>query len=344
LTPYLPVLGAFALASIGGTIAWLVGIPAPFLTGPALAVTLGALGGIRVAVPDPFKTLCFLGIGVTMGTGVTPETVATALEWPISIILLALCVVFIFATCAILLQWLHGQDRSTSILSASPGHLSYILGLSLHTKADITSLSLVQSFRVLVLTLIVPFALPLIGGPESAPSVNTVANMAIASVGLLMVAGFVLGKVFTRLNIPAAYLLAGLAVSSVGHLTELTVGAAPAWLALPAFAIMGTIIGTRFDNISMKVLKAALAASCTVTLVATLGAGAFGAVTALLLGLPLSHVLVAFAPGGLEAMAAVAVTLQANPAYVAAHHVFRILFLTALIPLVLRRYGGQKDS
>jgi uncharacterized membrane protein AbrB (regulator of aidB expression) len=46
---------------------------------------------------------------------------------------------------------------------------------------------------------------------------------------------------------------------------------------------------------------------------------------------------VAFAPGGVEAMAAMALSMDYDPAFVATHHVFRLLFLMALLPLLLGR-------
>jgi len=52
--------------------------------------------------------------------------------------------------------------------------------------------------------------------------------------------------------------------------------------------------------------------------------------------LPLMQLLIAFAPGGVETMAAMSVLLDADPAFVAAHHVLRLFVLTALVPIVLR--------
>jgi uncharacterized membrane protein AbrB (regulator of aidB expression) len=50
----------------------------------------------------------------------------------------------------------------------------------------------------------------------------------------------------------------------------------------------------------------------------------------------------AFVPGGVEAMAAMAVLLGADPAFVAAHHVMRLFMLTALVPLLIGRKKAKK--
>ena len=48
-------------------------------------------------------------------------------------------------------------------------------------------------------------------------------------------------------------------------------------------------------------------------------------------------VLIAFAPGGLETMAAMAVMMHVDATYVGAHHVIRLLFLSVFMPLLMRR-------
>ncbi len=65
-----------------------------------------------------------------------------------------------------------------------------------------------------------------------------------------------------------------------------------------------------------------------------LAAALVGAIpVAQILGIPFGQVFVAFAPGGVEAMAAMALALGYDPAYVATHHLFRIILLFFLLPV-----------
>jgi uncharacterized membrane protein AbrB (regulator of aidB expression) len=50
-------------------------------------------------------------------------------------------------------------------------------------------------------------------------------------------------------------------------------------------------------------------------------------------------VFVAFAPGGVEAMAAMALALNYDPAFVAVHHIYRIILLILSLPLFLKIMG-----
>ena len=63
-----------------------------------------------------------------------------------------------------------------------------------------------------------------------------------------------------------------------------------------------------------------------------------------LLGLPFGQLWLAYAPGGVEAMAAMALALSLDPAFVGAHHVLRILGLNAVSASWLRRQPRRPTS
>ncbi|KZL17908.1 putative ammonia monooxygenase [Pseudovibrio axinellae] len=145
-----------------------------------------------------------------------------------------------------------------------------------------------------------------------------------------------IGFVFLKAKLPAAYLLGGMLVSSLGHLSELTPGKMPEWATISAFLVMGALIGTRFKGISAELFLKSIGAGLLVTLI-TVGMAILGVVLVMpIVGLDPSLLFVAFAPGGVEAMAAIAVQSGLDPTFVAAHHVFRLLLLTILVPMLLR--------
>ncbi|WP_165899314.1 AbrB family transcriptional regulator [Rhodovulum steppense] len=338
--PMLPAFLTLATGAAGAALAALLGVPAPFLTGPALCVTLLALAGAPVALPVWLRDGCFLLIGLNIGAGVTPEAVATAARWPLSLALLALTVLAIMALGARLLVWRFGFDRMSALLAATPGHLSFVLSLSSDVRADLPRVTLIQTIRVLALTLIVPFAAPLIGGgalPVLPPGPEA---MPLPVLGLVVGLAVLAGLLFRRLRVPAALLFGGMAVSALGHASGVVSGAVPAWLAIPAFTVMGTLIGTRFAGVTPRMVWQALGASGLLTLFAALLSLAAAALVAVLLDLPMLTALIAFAPGGLETMMAMSLLLGADPAFVAAHHVFRLLVLTVALPLAVARIGA----
>jgi len=332
-----PALLTLAAGAAGAALATLLGVPAPFLTGPALTVTLLALAGAPVTMPAQLRDACFLLIGVNMGAGVTPEAVATAARWPLSLALLAVAVLAILWFGARLLERIFGFDRMSALLTATPGHLSYVLSLSTDVKADLPRVTMIQTLRVLSLTLIVPFVAPLLGEGDLPALPDLPPAMPLVVLGPLILLSVLTGLVFQRLRVPAALLLGGMALSGLGHATGTISGAVPTWLSVPAFTVMGTLIGTRFAGVTPRMVLQSLGASSLLTAFAAAVSLAAAALVSVTLGLPMLTALIAFAPGGLETMMAMSLLLDADPAYVAAHHVFRLLVLTVALPVIVAR-------
>lgn len=329
------ILSTLLLGGASAALAYLLGVPAPWLTGPAFFVSLAGIWGMKLHMPDFIRNGVFVIIGMTMGAGVTPETVATAAQWPLSILILFISLTIILLVCNNLLRDHFGYDRETAFLSSAPGHLSYVLSLSTDTHANIPIISIIQTMRVLTLTLAVPI---LVGFyyPEHISNMSFPGEP-MSLIGLMIIALFsiIVGYGFQKLRVPAALLMGGLCVSSFFHLSEWVTGIVPSWLTIPAFIFMGTLIGTRFNGVSLALIKSALKASIASTTITLILAAFAATLVSLFIDVPYTHLLIAFAPGGLETMAAMGIMLGANPAFIAAHHVLRILFLTAIIPLLL---------
>ncbi len=325
-----------AIGGLGAALFWLIGFPMPFLTGPAALVTLAALRGVPMAVPTPARNLCFLVLGLNIGASVTPEVLETAAQWPASLALLTGLLVVSMVSGTKLLERGFGFDRTSALLGATPGHLSFVLGLTVDRQLDLDRIAVVQSVRVLVLTLLLPIPLVLMGGTE-ALFPGGARPMTPASVLILLAASVAVGLIFKRLRVPAPYLLAAMAVSGLGHATALTPGAPPPGLAEIAFVAMGCIIGTRFNGIALDDLRRSALAGLAVTGLFTALALAGAVMLGVSLGIDPRLLFIAYAPGGLEAMAAMSVQLGLAPAVVAAHHVLRLVILSVLIPVFLAR-------
>jgi len=326
-----------ATGAAGAALATALHMPAPFLTGPALAVTVLALAGRRVEVPAWLRDTCFVLIGVNMGGGVTPEAVQSAIRWPLSLAVLTICILAIIVLGARLLRRVFGFDPMSALLTATPGHLSFVLSLSTDVKADLPRVTMIQTLRVLSLTLIVPFVAPLLGHGDLPALPPRGPDMVLFVLVPLIALSTLAGLALARLRVPAGLLLGGMCLSALAHGTGTVSGAVPAWLAVPAFVLMGTLIGTRFSGATPRLVLESLGAASLLTGFAALVSLAGAALVSAMLGIPMLSALIAFAPGGLETMMAMSLLLNADPAYVASHHVFRLLLLTAILPVAVAR-------
>jgi hypothetical protein len=91
-------------------------------------------------------------------------------------------------------------------------------------------------------------------------------------------------------------------------------------------------------------MRRLLLAGLVSTAIAVGVSGAASAAVAAVLDLPLGQVWVAFAPGGVESMGAMAIALEVDPVYVATHHIFRILLLFAVLPVLLARLSARRGG
>ena len=96
------------------------------------------------------------------------------------------------------------------------------------------------------------------------------------------------------------------------------------------------MVGSRFSGIGFGAILQLIWATLATVGAAAAVAGCFALLVARLTGLPPAEVWVAFAPGGVEGMAAIGFALGFDPAYVALHHLARIGLLMLLLPLLTR--------
>ncbi|KQQ56516.1 ammonia monooxygenase [Rhizobium sp. Leaf311] len=341
-----PDLLSYALTAliggIGATVAFALAVPAPFLCGPALAVTFAGLLGLRLSIPTLLRNAAFVIVGISMGTSVTPDVIAAAQTWPLSFLaVLATVVVLLYAAYWILRGF--GYDRTTAMLGASPGHLSYIISLTAETRSDLATVSVIQSVRVLALTLAVPLIVEYLDLIGLEPAILP-APMHPAILAATVAASLAVGWIFLRWRFPAALLLGGVAVSITTHITGMTSGGVPSWLSQPTYIVLGSLIGTRFSRASLRDMRKAFVAGGVVTIAVMLLASIIAVLVSKLTGVPMNAVMIAFSPGGLETMAAMAVMMHADTAYVGSHHVLRLLFLSVLMPLVMGRDARRKQD
>src|SRR5947209_12191251 len=82
-----------AIASVGATALGLAGLPAGWLSGAIVGVSAAALAGRPVFVPTQVTQAVYVILGISLGSSVTPNTVATMVTWPLSMLAVAMVAV-----------------------------------------------------------------------------------------------------------------------------------------------------------------------------------------------------------------------------------------------------------
>ncbi|GAB4353692.1 MAG: AbrB family transcriptional regulator [Oricola sp.] len=322
------------VAGFGGALAALfLGLPAAALLGSTFAVTAAALLRMAPALPNLLRDIGFCIIGVSLGSGVTPDIWSDIARWPLSIAMLAVTVLAVLLACGIVLKAMFARDTPSALLATAPGAMSYTLALATDRGADVRFVMVMQSLRLLLITMLLPPMIGFAGGIGNAPHVN-LPHLDYGDGAVLLLATFALGTAMARLRAPAPFILAGLAVSGFAHGTGYVSGRLADPVTFFGFSVTGAVIGARFAGITPAELKRLSLAGIVSTAVAVSISMVGAWSVSRLLDLPFGQTWVSFAPGGVEGMSSMALALGYDPVYVATHHVFRILMLIAILPLL----------
>ena len=323
-------------AAGGGLFAWL-GLPAPWLVGSMVAVTAAAFAGVPIAMPVPWRNTGFILLGISMGSSVTPESLAQMRAWPLSLFLLAASVAATMLAGTRYLERVHRWDPVTARFASIPGALSSVLVLAAASAADLPRVVLAQSIRIFVLVGLMPLILSISDVSSSAGVAASATNTWLEVLITLAVSGAI-AAILAHLRVPAGMLLGAMLASAFLHGAGLVHGRFPSPLVIFGLVIMGAVIGARFQGTSLAVLRGTLPGAVGSVMLALVISAGFTAFGTFFLGLPFGQLWLAYAPGGVEAMAAMALTLQLDPAFVGAHHVLRIIGLNLAIAVWL---GGR---
>jgi len=325
------------IAGLGGLVFYRLGVPAAWLSGAAIAATLWGLSGYSVPMPRALADAAMLISGAAMGAGVTPAALAAMAHYPGSLVLLVAGIVAISFTSTLWLTRISGWRTTDAVLASVPGALSTVLAVAADRKADVPSVAIVQNVRLFVLIALLPSVVVAMGGGNSTNALIG-QGMPVESPGDLAITlfgGLALGLLFQKLKVAAPILLGSMIVSSVCHGTELVTDVIPPVIATGGLVLIGLFIAERFRNIQRSTLRRAVVAALGSFSIGMGVAVVFSALAAWVAGVSFADSLVAFAPGGLEAMTVLALILGLDPLYVGIHHLVRFLSIGLVLPFLI---------
>ncbi len=108
----------------------------------------------------------------------------------------------------------------------------------------------------------------------------------------------------------------------------------PWWVAYSVMIAFGAVTGSRFAGTPLRMLLNFVGAALGSFAAAIIIVAMFAVVLVEFLSLPLAEVMIAYAPGSVDAMMLLALALNLDPVYVGAHHLTRIFFVSLTMPLV----------
>jgi uncharacterized protein len=340
----LNAIETLVVGAAGGLLFLWANLPGGLISGAMVAVGIAALAGRPLAVPPILTQTVLLLLGISLGSLVSRQLIQHMSSYPLTIGLLALATFCSTFGSSFYLQRVHGWDQTSAFLAGSPGALSQIIILAAEKGADVAAIAVVQTMRVIILTAALPLVLALTGIAASAPP--TVASVSASPLELatLIAASVAVALLLRWIKFPASWMFGAMIGSSVLHGIGLVEGGLPPWARGMALVGIGALIGSRFARMKTSTLLSHVNAGIGSFVIAIAISAVFVAVIMLTTHVRLADTIVAFAPGAMDAMLALALTLHIDPIFVGAHHLSRFVFVTITTPGIVHLFGRPQDD
>lgn len=333
-----------ACAAVGGGLFALLDIPAAWLSGSMLLVSVI---GVTRPLPDlrkPWFDSTMVMSGALIGSSATPEALAATARYPGSLFVLFIGLAAIMLATGAYLRFVARWSWIDSLLAAAPGALSTVIAVAQSKGASIGRIAAIQLFRILVLVAILPSIMKLSGGSGAGGAPPPLQVIGLRDMVLVLGCALATGLVFERLRVTAPYILGATLASAVLHGSGVVHGTLPPEIAMAVMVMLGAAMGGRVSNLKRNEIAALFPLAIGGFAVSMVVAFAFAWPAAWLAGVPYASAMAAFAPGGLEAMAMLAFAMGLDPLYVGAHHLARFMLLGLAMPFIVGWLKPEKPK
>lgn len=318
------------IAVLGAALFVRLSIPLPFILGPMVLCLIAALIKLPVAMPAPLRPPMSAIIGVMLGAGFTPAVLSHLSTWIGTVLGLVVFLVLSALVTVTYYRRIAGYDGGTAYFAGMPGGMLEMTLLGEQFGADVRRMALAHSARILLVVFALPFLIRVIIGEDLGPGTpRTSAPLTTESILWLAgtaVAGMILGR---WLKLPARNLLGPMVLSAVIHASGISTFDPPSVAVVGAQVVIGAAIGCRFAGLRVVELVS--------TLFLAAGATALQLLVMVLCAFSIAYfvpfepidLFLAYSPGGVTEMGLIAVALGSDVAFVAAHHIIRVVMVSA---------------
>jgi hypothetical protein len=344
-TKILNVFETLAVGTAGGALFLWANLPGGLISGAMIAVGIAVTAGRPLTMPPILTQTVLVLLGISLGSLMSRQLLQHMSAYPLTIALLALATFCSTFCSSIYLRRVHGWDQTSAFLAGSPGALSQITMLAAEKGADVPAIAVVQTVRVIILTAALPLLLALTGIAPASPPSAAAATIASPLELIELIAASVAAALLLRLiKFPASWMFGAMIGAGVLHGAGLIEGSLPSWARAAALIGIGTLIGTRFARTKLSVLLSHVHAALGSFAIAIVISAIFVVVIALTTPVRFADIVVAYAPGAMDAMLALALTLHIDPIFVGAHHLSRFVFVTIATPGIVHLFGRPQED
>ncbi len=319
-----------AIGLVGALIFRAVQLPLPWMLGSMGACLIAAVARAPVKSSKLLERPMRAVLGLAVGTSFTPDLAGRLGEMAVSLAFVAPFVVAIGLIGVPYFVKLAGFDRPTAFYAAMPGGFQDMLILGQEAGGDVRRMSLVHGSRVLVLVFALPFWLQWSGGLDIT-GVSRTAHKLVEStpreVAILIGCALVGWWLAKRLRVSGAAIIGPMFVTALGSVTGLIAVKMPVEILNLAQLILGAGVGCHFFGVTSRDFFGTVAYGLGFGVILLALTALFTVAVTHVTGLAEPPVLLAFSPGGQAEMNLIALGLSIDVAYVALHHLLRLVLV-----------------
>ncbi len=329
-----------AASAAAGLLLHATGFPASFLIGPMLAAMAFAVRGAGLGVPQPLMYAAQAIVGTLVASALNPSTLAAIVhDW--AAILLVVATTVAASTFA---GWMIARTGllpgTTAAWGCSPGAASGMVVMSEEFGADPRLVAFMQFLRVTLVMISATLVSRLVFGvvatapaPTTAPHAFAEQLPGVAATLAVAAAGGILARV---LKMPSGGFFLPLLFAATLQGTGVMTVTLPPWLLLPAFSVIGLWVGLRFTRQTVLYALRAMPAMLAGIIALILLCGLSAVMLVWLVGTDPLTAFLATTPGGLDAIAIIAVGSNADVSFVLALQTVRLFVVIITGPMLAK--------
>lgn len=316
---------------IGAQLYALTPLPLPWFLGAMLAGLVALACRVPVRASSNLVLVMRIVLGLAIGSAFSPEMADRAGSMALSLAFVFPYVIFLGLVGYPYFRLFDGYDRVTSFLAAVPGGFQTMVAIGEDCGADLRRLSIVHSTRIMVIVFLVPLWIQFSGSLDLAnavaPATATFSALNLKEAAILFVCGIAGYWIGDRIGISGAAIIGPMLANGAVHMMGLAEARVPVELVNAAQLVIGTHIACKFAGITARELTSTVSISFGYSMLLMAGAALFTVLVVWVTGIDQNAVALAYAPGGQPEMNLVALVLNFDPAYVALHHLLRVMVI-----------------
>ena len=342
-------VAVIAFAWIAGKYGEQFNLPAPHvMVSVVIGLVAGTTGLMRRTVPKHLHTAAQAVTGVIIGTFLNIHALIAAGGSLLPLLAVTLATLVLSLGGGLMLARWTGLDQRTASLGMVAGGSAAIVSAAEDLGADSRMVAFMQYLRLTLVVLTMPLLIHFIFAPGVGQFHGLGAKeveVPFSIIGMLFLvvaapAGYLLGKL---LRMPAPALLGPVVLAAI--VTVAGIGVYPPEIFREiAFNVIGLEVGLRLNREALRTMGRMLPKVLLFVLAITGICAALGYLVTLVTSISPADAYLATAPGGINAVLAIAATVHSNVALVFTIQTLRLFAMVLLAPAALKWWLGRRDA